>query len=173
MQTYNNQRGAVLIITLVFLVILTIVVLSSNSGSILQEKMTLAVKDSSIALERAEEGLREAEEFIKTTSMTDIEAKAFYFEPSLAPDPFSTATWKDTTKTPASAAGGNAAYFIEKIGPFYTAGGPASNTQVQLGDVSTELVPQSRTGYRIVSRGTVKAGNQVQAQRILVSYFAK
>lgn len=173
MKSLQQQTGAVLIITLVFLLILTVVVMSSSSSSIMQEKMTLAVKDSSIALERAEEALREAEEYIANTDTTDIESSAHYFEPNNAPDPFLPGTWVSEDNPPASAVNGNAAYFIEKVGAFFSGGGGASDTPVQIGDVTQELASGAGTSYRVVARGTVTSGNQVQAQRILVIYFAK
>ena len=169
LNSIGQQGGGVLIMTLVFLLILTVVVSGASNSSVMQEKMTLAVKDSNVALERAEEALREAEDFIKNTDNATIESKAFFFAPNEAPDPFAAATWVDTDNTPASAANGNAGYFIEMVGPYYNAGSP----QVQLGDVSQEIATASVTGYRVVARGTVKSGNQVQAQRLLVVYFKK
>ena len=169
MRSRSKQSGGVLILTLVFLLILSVVVTGASNSSILQEKMTLAVKDSSVALERAEEALREAEAFIVATEKADIESKAFFFPPNEAPDPFLAKTWVDEENTPAELADGNASYFIEMIGPYHNVGSP----QVQLGDVSQEIVTTTVTGYRVVARGTVKSGNQVQAQRILVTYFKK
>ena len=104
LNSIGQQGGGVLIMTLVFLLILTVVVSGASNSSVMQEKMTLAVKDSNVALERAEEALREAEDFIKNTDNATIESKAFFFAPNEAPDPFAAATWVDTDNTPASAA---------------------------------------------------------------------
>lgn len=169
MKSLHQQTGGVLIMTLVFLVILIVVVSGASNSTVMQEKMTLAVKDSSIALERAEEALRDAEEYIIATDEDTLRESSFYFMPNNAPDPFAPETWVSEDNTPASAANGKADYFIEEIGPYYNSGSP----QIQLGDVSQELYSATITGYRVVARGIVKNGNQVQAQRILVVYFAK
>lgn len=169
MKSPRRQSGGVLILTLVFLLILMVVVTGASNSTIMQEKMTLAVKESSIALERAEEALREAESYITNTDEEDMKKKTFFFSPNDAPDPFSSITWNNSKEIPASAANGNASYFIEKVGPYHNSISP----QIQMGDVSQELYSSKVTGYRVVARGTVKGGSQVQAQRILVVYFKK
>ena len=173
MKSVKKQSGAVLVITLVFLLIMTVVVMSSSSSSIMQEKMTSAVKDSSIALERAEAALREAEEYIKSTDVDVIQTAGFYFAPNNAPDPFLPETWASENNPPASAANGNASYFIEEIGPYFSSGGPTDGPQVQIGDVTQEIASSGSTSFRVVARGAVTSGTQVQAQRILVIYYAK
>lgn len=57
----NNQRGAILIIALVMLLLLTIIGLSSMRGTSLQESMAGNVRDSSLALQAAEAALRKGE----------------------------------------------------------------------------------------------------------------
>lgn len=64
MQTYYTQKGTVLFISLIMLIILTVMGLTSMQGSIDQEKMTAAVRDSRVALEGAEAALHKIEKTV-------------------------------------------------------------------------------------------------------------
>lgn len=57
----NNQRGAILIIAMIMLLLLTIIGLSSMRGTSLQESMAGNMRDSSLALQAAEAALRKGE----------------------------------------------------------------------------------------------------------------
>lgn len=57
----NRQRGAILIIALFMLLLLTIIGLSSMRGTMLQENMAGNLRDSSLALQAAEAALRRGE----------------------------------------------------------------------------------------------------------------
>ncbi|RNL60039.1 pilus assembly PilX family protein [Zhongshania marina] len=59
--TISRQRGAVLIVSLVFMLILTVIAAASMQSSTLQERMTGNAKDTNLAFQAAEAGLREAE----------------------------------------------------------------------------------------------------------------
>jgi type IV pilus assembly protein PilX len=55
------QRGAVLVVALMFLVVLTLLALTSMSGTTLEERMAGQYRDLNIAFQAAEAGLRDAE----------------------------------------------------------------------------------------------------------------
>jgi type IV pilus assembly protein PilX len=57
----RRQRGAILVIALMFLVLLTIVAVSSISGVTLEEKMAGNLRDQTTAFQAAESALRDAE----------------------------------------------------------------------------------------------------------------
>lgn len=57
----KNQRGAILIIAMIMLLLLTIIGLSSMRGTSLQESMAGNMRDSSLALQAAEAALRKGE----------------------------------------------------------------------------------------------------------------
>lgn len=57
----NHQRGTILIIAMVMLLLLTIIGLSSMRGASLQESMAGNIRDSSLALQAAEAALRKGE----------------------------------------------------------------------------------------------------------------
>ena len=67
----NNQRGAILIIALIMLLLLTIIGLSSMRGTSLQESMAGNMRDSSLALQAAEAALRQGENVVNKKFMTN------------------------------------------------------------------------------------------------------
>lgn len=62
----RRQRGAILVIALMFLVLLTIVAVSSISGVTLEEKMAGNLRDQTTAFQAAESALRDAEVDLET-----------------------------------------------------------------------------------------------------------
>ena len=65
LQQYSRQKGAALFISLMFLIILTLIGLSAANVGIMQERMASNVKQSNIAFQRAEAGLRAVEQRVK------------------------------------------------------------------------------------------------------------
>lgn len=66
MPTIRKQSGATLFVGLMFLLILTILGLSSSNTAIMQERMAGNVADSNVAFQQAERTLREIEDRLKT-----------------------------------------------------------------------------------------------------------
>lgn len=60
-QAMTHQQGMALVLSLIFLVIVTILSLSSMQGAITQDRMASSQRDHSIAFQAAEAALREAE----------------------------------------------------------------------------------------------------------------
>lgn len=60
----RNQRGATLVIALIFLLLLTIIGVTAVTTSTLQEKMAANQKDKQIAFDGAESALRDAETWL-------------------------------------------------------------------------------------------------------------
>jgi type IV pilus assembly protein PilX len=58
--TWRRERGAVLIVALLFLVILTILGLTAMSGTTMEERMAGNTRDINVALQAAEAALRDA-----------------------------------------------------------------------------------------------------------------
>ena len=71
----HRQKGAVLAVSLMILLLLTVLILTANRTVLLQEKMTSAVLDGQISLQATESALLEAEAFVDglsdTTNFTD------------------------------------------------------------------------------------------------------
>ena len=67
-KNYLSQRGAALVTGLVFLVILTLLGLSSSRGVIMQELIARNFRDEDLALQAAEAALKAAENCIRLTN---------------------------------------------------------------------------------------------------------
>lgn len=62
----RRERGAILIVALMFLVLLTIIGVSSMSGTALEEKMASNLREQNVAFQAAESALRDAEIDLET-----------------------------------------------------------------------------------------------------------
>lgn len=69
--TWNNQQGAVLIVGLIMLLLMTIVGLSAVKGSNLQEMMAGNLRDRNLAFQAAEAGLRVGEDAVNGINPPD------------------------------------------------------------------------------------------------------
>lgn len=61
----QRERGAVLIVSLIILLIVTMIAVSSMQGTVLEEKMAGNTRDRNVAFQTAESAVREAEDFIE------------------------------------------------------------------------------------------------------------
>ncbi|HMB74618.1 MAG TPA: PilX N-terminal domain-containing pilus assembly protein [Gammaproteobacteria bacterium] len=68
-QLFRRERGAALIIALVFLIVLTMLGVSSMRTTTLQQRMAGNQRDSNLAFQAAEAGLREAEQFLRQAAL--------------------------------------------------------------------------------------------------------
>ncbi len=96
----NRQRGVVLFMSLVMLLILTILGLSSVQTTSLQERMSRNARDTNLAFQAAESALRDGEDLIELlTSLAPFDnATAGYYRenaPGVVPN------WKDVNATAA------------------------------------------------------------------------
>src|SRR5262245_48487105 len=91
----NNSKGAALVITLVFLVLLTILGLSSMGTTAIEEKMAHNARDRNLAFQAAETALLTAETWIKSlaTQPEFPQTNKGLFVPSTTTVP----VWEDTT----------------------------------------------------------------------------
>jgi len=63
----RKQRGAVLVVALIFLVVMTMLILASIRGTVMQERMASNLYDRSLAFQAAEAALRDGERFVLET----------------------------------------------------------------------------------------------------------
>ncbi|GMG88578.1 pilus assembly PilX family protein [Biformimicrobium ophioploci] len=70
MQNLHSQRGAVLVVSLIILLVLTMIGISSARTVLLEEKMTYASRDAKVALEVAEALTVEAERYVDSIATT-------------------------------------------------------------------------------------------------------
>ena len=60
----RRERGAVLVVSLIMLLIVTLIAVSSMQGTIMEEKMAGNTRDRNLAFQTAESSLREAETYV-------------------------------------------------------------------------------------------------------------
>ena len=146
----NHKEGAVLIISLIMLLLLTIIGVTAIQTSSLEEKMAGNMRDQNLAFQAAESALRVGE-----TETATIAASDFY---TGSTNPLSDINWANAS---VRAYKENALYIIEPptitYGFGYEAGTPSSSAQTNY-------------WYRITARGTSGTGNAIV---ILQSIFIR
>ena len=170
-QMHHRQQGAALITALIFLIVLTLVAVTSVQNVTLQEQMTSAVRQGSIALEVAEVGLRDAEAFLMglPNSGAFLNSGDWTYDRNQAPRPWAM-NWNGNGVREAGAVIIDGVeypvrYLIEYIGPMAE--------QMDTGEIQTggslDTLGQNE-GYRIVARGL---GNDGVTERIVEAYVAR
>ena len=94
----DNQRGWVLVVGLVILVMLTILAMALMKTARLEEKMAGATRDMNLSFQAAETALRGAENFIESQTEESIfitTANEFYSQEDDEPDDLFTEVWDD------------------------------------------------------------------------------
>lgn len=162
----TRQQGVALITGLIFMVVLTLIVLASMRGSILEEKMAGNSRCQNLAFQAAEAGLRAGQQALN--SPVDPATGAGYFDIGVVPTGVaSTDDWKTFNWTTAANPGlvypdiDSVQYVIEKLSLRTGTGG-----NNDLG-----YTPQSgnpRDGlYRITARGVASCGAPAILQSIV------
>ncbi|SEA47873.1 pilus assembly PilX family protein [Microbulbifer marinus] len=97
MQGYARQKGAVLVISLIILLVLTMIGVSAARTVLLEEKMTFASRDAKVALEVAEALVKQGEHYIDSLSTTgDFGVSAWLHTEGGGPNNLlDAATWGD------------------------------------------------------------------------------
>ena len=95
----QKEQGAVLIVSLVMLLIVTLIAVSSMQGTVMEEKMAGNTRDRNLAFQTAESSLREAETYIEgLASMgTFTGSGGLYGLTDSEPYYANSATWSDAT----------------------------------------------------------------------------
>ncbi|MCR8923598.1 PilX N-terminal domain-containing pilus assembly protein [Dasania sp. GY-MA-18] len=177
MQT--TQRGAVLIISLIIMLVMTAAALSSSRGILLQEKMTGSVRESYLAFQAAEAALADAEEYLDTIVTTgdfNDNGTGGLYNTGMAPYKtamFGHANWSSatqhvvaTTATSTNVPAGK--YMIELVNKNIsdkTESGSSGflNMQQEYTSQGAEV-----KGFRVTARGESRDGRSV---RIIQSYY--
>jgi len=141
MRIMNKQKGAVLLVSLVILLVLTLLAISGMQGSIMQERMATAQRDGMFALEIAENAMREAEAALDGLSdLSDFDSTpsttGFYDgtdTTTTVPSPFAAATWSlDSSGDPDNAVKGTAINGVEPLFMFEYKGKVTVDSEGQL-----------------------------------------
>jgi len=167
----KKQSGVALVVSLIILIVLTVLVLSGTQSTVMQEKMTAAIRDTHISLEVAESGVRDAEQMIEgltgVANFDDTNGK--YSENGGPVDLFDEDKWAaNLTMTATTSVSGHVAnYFVEYLG--------LMSFDEDLGALNMTGYGETTGGgdihgFKIVSRSTGRDGN---TERIIVSYYGK
>lgn len=178
----DGQRGAVLIVSLIIMLVMMIAALTSSRSILLQEKMAGATRENHLALEAAEAALADAETDIKTNMTTtggfnssgDNGLYASGYAPVKA-DMIGNAIWSTsgkyidaTTQTVTGVPKGK--YVIELVNDDISAVNDSGSVNTL--NVSQDYTAQGSkiAGLRITARGESRDGNTV---KYIQAYFGK
>lgn len=165
--TKKQQCGAVLAVSLMILFILTLIAITSLHLSSLDQRMTANIRDSGIALQMSEAGLRSAEQYIESLDDTSSFGKtAGLYQLGTAPDPFIASTWTSGNSiagTTLSSSSYPPRYFIENLGSI------AGSNSLNVRSYGT-VAPNSVVVFRIVSQGVGPSGT---SQVLIVEFYGK
>jgi|SRR5690554_4359862 len=120
----RSQQGIALILSLVILLVLSVLAASSMQGSIMQERMSITARESSLALEAAEAGLREVESRLSNLTSLDnfgnsdgTGNQSGWYHIGYAPEIFDPDTWAGNGVIEAAEVDGiTPRYFVEYRG---------------------------------------------------------
>lgn len=160
----NRQKGAVLAVCMIVLLVLTLLSLSGARSVILQEKMTFASRDAQIALQAAEAGLRAAEgNIFALTSLGQTAQMKGYYGSQPPTDLFNDSSWSnaETSTVTMNDQSLTYRYFVVYMGEL----GFPNDVQDGGGTKGDKQPPHV---FRVVSRG-----QGLNTERILISYFSK
>jgi type IV pilus assembly protein PilX len=94
MKTLRRQRGAILVVALIFLLVMTILILASIRGTVMQERMASNLFDRSLAFQAAEAALREGERFVRENAPKPTVAGCDASGNCSKPDPTGIPAWQ-------------------------------------------------------------------------------
>jgi len=182
----KQQRGAVLVVSLLLLLVMTVLALGASQTTRLQERMSANMRDRDLAFESSEAGLRNGERIIDSLTVAPTpctSGRCQVYDRAFLPTAmaFQTQTWWDTQSwgyktdvtfdsTHRTAASGG---LISGSG---MAGADPQFVVEELEEVTDALTvpptgpPPSRIYYRVTS---ASQGGSAQAQVVLQSTFAR
>jgi len=160
----SRQSGAVLMVSMIMLLLLSIIGVTGSQVTSLEEKMAGNSYDQNIAFQAAEEALRSGEQVIDalgnlTAFTTGINNAAGQFSPAQRPDYTAGNTWTNTSAQTTNViplVATQPRYFIHYIG----------NQPSDPLDPSSDPISM----FRIVARGT---GRQNTTQVFLQAFYGK
>lgn len=165
---FKNQRGSILIVSLMILVVLTMIGVSSMSTSSLQERMAGNFRDRQIAFQAAEMALAYAEEFARNninsvTIFTDTGTDGYYstYNGPTNLTAFNSSWWTNTKSTELpttiNQVRNQPRYIIEYRGEV----GVKEGTSINVGGYGESTGGGLIANFRITARATGLSDNTV------------
>lgn len=166
----RRQRGVVLVVALIMLLVMTLLAVGAMRSSNLEERMAGNSQDASVALQAAEAALREGERYLQQTSVPQPGSTGVYAEPDPQAQPrWKTVNWESKTEVityagfagaPGSLAKASAAYFIEQL-PRVVGQGESLSADSPVDEIGY---------YRVTARGVGISG---RAQAVLQTTYKR
>ncbi|WP_346838843.1 PilX N-terminal domain-containing pilus assembly protein [Microbulbifer sp. SAOS-129_SWC] len=179
MNSWRSQQGAVLVVSLIVLLVLTMIGVSAARSVLLEEKMTFASRDAKVALEVAEALTRQGEQYIDSLSTTgDFGASGWRRTQGDGPDNMLDAsTWnsENSTELEVDMLDGNG----NKLkGRLYIELAGNADKEDPANDITVEGYGQTTGGgeikvFRIVALGRGYGGDDGGTERIIISHYGK
>jgi len=173
MKTHNNlaqQTGAVLVVSMVILVSLTMLGVTSMKGALTELTMAGNLRESGLTFQAAEAGLVFSENLIQsTTSKTEFNGTTSLLDKSdVDPDYMDKASWDNATEASVSLEGISVSpkYIIRYIGDRNT----NANADIAIGGYGKNQSGTILSNFRVTSRGAGQTGNYF---RVVQSYYAR
>ncbi|MBT8121910.1 MAG: hypothetical protein KJO10_05205, partial [Gammaproteobacteria bacterium] len=160
------------VVSLMLLLVLTIIGVSSMQGTALEENMSYATRDRTIALQSAEAALREAETWVESiASPAALTGNGLFKRADTVPDYNTPATWDPLNTAnyrPATAPSGsdNAKYIVKELGLI-----PGVKGSMNLTGYGENKGSGDVTTFQVTSRGT--GGAAAGAEVILRSNYGR
>lgn len=160
----SRERGAVLIVSLVLLLVMTILGMSSMRSTTMQERMAGNLRDSNLAFQAAEAGLRAGEAFLRQATLPPFagsDGLLLRQDGAGQADFWNAFNWADNGRAAPKPAGVAEApqFVIEELPPMAAEGG-----SLKFGPLSEVAV------YRITARGV---GGTTDAVSILQTTYRR
>lgn len=171
----TTERGSALLLALILLLVLSLLAISGMEGSLMQERMATAQREGVMALEIAESGAQDAEQWIEdnVVTLTDFDGSDGLYNATEdnqhAPDIYDASVWNDNskTRTAGSVEGVTPRYFIEYMGEGFT---PPQLTDGNIGGYRYDSGGGNVQAFRVVVRTESPSG---QGQRLLEVFYTR
>ncbi|MFO7787297.1 MAG: PilX N-terminal domain-containing pilus assembly protein [Halospina sp.] len=173
MREVVQQRGSALLLALILLLVLSLLAISGMEGSLMQQRMSTAQREGVMALEIAESGAHDAEEWVEDNVVTlaDFDGNGGLYDATQggqgAPDPYDADIWEDdSSQTRAADAvdGTTPRYFIEYVGQGF------SSEDLSDGNIGGYGSDPDMQAFRIVVRAEGPSG---RSRRIIEVFYKK
>lgn len=150
----THQRGVALVMSLIFLVVLTIIGITSMRNTTLQERMAGAMRDQGLAFQAAEAALREGEDYVRALSkpiaLNDPNNGLYHWQNHPAPD-LENVNWRTVSTTQPEAAA-QPSYIIEQLGTSAGGSAVATDSVVESLIADEDFAKQQGQLFRITAR---------------------
>jgi type IV pilus assembly protein PilX len=173
----SRQKGAVLVVSLIILLVLTLIGVSAARTVLLEEKMTFASRDAKVALEVAEALIRQGETYIDSITTTgDFGTTGWRRAQGEGPtDLLAEATWTNTNSQEREVAMKGPDGSSKMKGRIYIELAGNADKEDPANDITVGGYGESTGGgeikvFRIVTLGR---GISPGTTRILVSHYGK